>query len=92
MFCSLLIICYIKTTNNRSSVLWLSFYCFSIIINLILFYMDLSPHNIQRITKWIQSEVDYNFLNPGYTYAFQDDQVLLEQNEKELNKFVLIAY
>ena len=46
--------------------------------------MELSPHNIQRITKWIQSEVDYNFLNPGYTYAFQNDQVLLEQNDKEL--------
>ena len=45
--------------------------------------MDLSPNNIQRITKWIQSEVDYNFLNPGYTNAFQDDQVLLEQNDKE---------
>ena len=40
--------------------------------------MDLSPHNIQRITKWIQLEVDYNFLNPGYTYAFQDEHVLLK--------------
>ena len=48
--------------------------------------MELSPHNIQRITKWIQSEVDYNFLNPCYTYAFQDDQVLLEQNDKELKQ------
>ena len=48
--------------------------------------MDLSPHNIQRITKWIQSEVDYNFLNLCYTYAFQDDQVLLEQNDKELKQ------
>ena len=48
--------------------------------------MDRSPHNIQRITKCIQSEVDYNFLNPGYTYAFQDDQVLLEQNDKELKQ------
>ena len=46
--------------------------------------MDLSPHNIQRITKWIQSEVNYNFLNPSYSNAFQDDQVLLEQNDKEL--------
>ena len=46
--------------------------------------MDLSPHNIQRITKWIQSEVDYNFLNPGYAIAFNDDQVLLEQNDQEL--------
>ena len=42
--------------------------------------MELSPHNIQRITKCIQSKVDYNFRNPGYTHAFQDDQVLLEQN------------
>ena len=48
--------------------------------------MDLSPHNIQRITKWIQSEVDYNFLNPGYTYAFQDEHVLLEQIDKELKQ------
>ena len=46
--------------------------------------MDPSPHNIQRITKLIQSEVDYNFLNPGYTIAFNDDQVLLEQNDNEL--------
>ena len=52
MFWTLLIIYYIKTTNNRSSVLWLSIYCCSIIIiNLIKFYMDLSPHNIERITK-----------------------------------------
>ena len=34
--------------------------------------MDLSPHNIQRITKWIQTEVDYKFLNPGYTIAFNE--------------------
>ena len=30
--------------------------------------------------------MDYNFLNPGYAYAFQDDQVLLEQNDKEFKK------
>ena len=48
--------------------------------------MDLSFHNIQRITKWIQSEVDYNFLNPGYTIAFNDDQILLEQNDQELKQ------
>ena len=48
--------------------------------------MDLSPHNIQRITEWIKSEMDYNFLNPGYTIAFNDDQVLLEQNDKELKQ------
>ena len=48
--------------------------------------MNLSPHNIQRITKWIQSEVDYNFLNPGYTIAFNDDQILLVQSEKELKQ------
>ena len=46
--------------------------------------MDYSPNNIQRITQWIQSEVDYNFVNPGYTIAFNDDQVLLEQNDQEL--------
>ena len=46
--------------------------------------MDLSPHNIQQITEWIQLEVDYNFLNPGYTIAFNHDHVVLEQNDKEL--------
>ena len=48
--------------------------------------MNLSPHNIQRITEWIQSEVDYNFLNPGYTIGFNNDQVLLEQNNNKLNQ------
>ena len=48
--------------------------------------MDLSPHNIQRIAEWIQSEVDYNFLNPGYTIAFKDEQVVLQQSEKELKQ------
>ena len=86
MFWTLFIICYIKTTNNRSSVLWLSVYCFSLIINVILFYMDLSPHNIQRITEWLQSKVDYNFHNFGYTIAFNDDEILLEQNDKELKQ------
>ena len=46
--------------------------------------MDLLPNNIQQITKWIQSEVDYNFVNPGYTTAFNDDQVLYAQNDQEL--------
>ena len=44
--------------------------------------MSLSLHNIQRITKWIQSAVDYNFLNPVNTYGFQDNLVLLDQNDK----------
>ena len=48
--------------------------------------MDLSLHNIQRITEWIQSVVDYNFLNPGYTIAFNDNQVLLEQNDNDLKQ------
>ena len=48
--------------------------------------MDFSPHNTQRITKWIQSEVDYNFLNPGYSIGFQDDQVLLEHNDTKLKQ------
>ena len=48
--------------------------------------MDLSPHNIQRIKKWIQSEVDYNCLNSCYTIGFQDDQVLLEQNDRKLKQ------
>ena len=30
--------------------------------------------------------MDYNFLNPGYTIGFQDDQVLLEQNDQELKQ------
>ena len=54
--------------------------------------MDRSPHNIQRITEWIQSEVDYNFLNPGYTIAFNDDQVVFEQNDKELKQVAIISY
>ena len=48
--------------------------------------MNLLPHNIQRITEWIQLEVDYNFLNLGYTIAFNNDQILLEQNDKELKQ------
>ena len=48
--------------------------------------MDLLLHNIQRITEWIQSEVDYNFLNPCYTVAFNDDQILLKQDDKELKQ------
>ena len=54
--------------------------------------MDLSPHNIQRIKQWIQSEVDYTFLNSGYTIGIKNDQVLLEQNDKELKQVTLIAY
>ena len=86
MFWTLLIIFYINTTYTLSSVLWLSFFCFFNTFNLIEFSMDLSPHNIQRTTKLIQSEVDYNFLNPGYTIAFNDYQVLLEHNDKELKQ------
>ena len=54
--------------------------------------MDLSHHNIQRITEWIQSEVDYNFINPGYTNDFPDDKFYLTNMTKNLNKFALIAY
>ena len=57
-----------------------------IIVNLILSHMDLSPHNIQRIKKWIQSEAEYKFRNKGYTICNQDDQVLLEQNDIELKQ------
>ena len=56
-------------------------YFATIIFNLILFYMDLSPHNIQRITEWIHAELDYNFLTPGYSNAFKNKQVLLENQE-----------
>ena len=52
--------------------------------------MDLSPHNIKRITEWIQSEVGYNFLNSGYTIAFKDEQVVLEQSEKEQTSLSLL--
>ena len=48
--------------------------------------MNLSPHNIQRIIVWIQSEVNYNFLYLDYSSVFNDDQVLLEQNDKELKQ------
>ena len=48
--------------------------------------MDLSLNNIQRITEWIQSEIDYNFLNPDYTIAFNDNQILLEQINNELKQ------
>ena len=48
--------------------------------------MNLLPHTIQRITEWIQSEVEYNFLNPGYMIAFNNDQVLLEQNDNDLKQ------
>ena len=62
-------------------------------VNLILSHMNLSPHNIQKIKKCIQSKVDYNFVNPGYTIGLQDDQILLEKNDKELKQeFALIAY
>ena len=30
--------------------------------------------------------MDYNFLNPGYTIVCQNDQVLLDQNDKELQQ------
>ena len=43
--------------------------------------MDLSPHNIQRITEWIHAELDYNFLTPGYSNAFKNKHVLLENQE-----------
>ena len=48
--------------------------------------MDLSPHNIQHITKSIQSKVDYNFISSGYTNAFTDDQVCLDQCDNELKQ------
>ena len=48
--------------------------------------MDLSPHKIQRITKLIQSKVDHNFLNLGYTYVIHNDQVLFEQNDIEIKQ------
>ena len=48
--------------------------------------MDFSPHNVHRITEWIQSEVDYNFINLAYTNDFPDDQVLLDQCDKKLKQ------
>ena len=46
-----------------------------------MFYIYLSPQNIQRITEWIKSKVDYNFLNPAYTIDFKDKRVVLEQSD-----------
>ena len=46
--------------------------------------MDFLLHNIQRITEWIQSDVNYNFFNPGYKIACYDDQVILQHDD---NKF-----
>ena len=69
-----------KTINTGSSVVWLSLFF------IILFYIYLSPHNIKRITEWIQLEIDYNFINACYTTGFQDDQVILEQNDNELKQ------
>ena len=48
--------------------------------------MDLSPDNIQRITEWIQSKVNYSIIYPGYTNDFSNDQVLLDQCDKELKQ------
>ena len=48
--------------------------------------MDLILHNIQRITNWIISEVNYRFVTPGYTIAFIDKQFLLEQNDNKLKQ------
>ena len=59
----------------------MSLICYFIIFNLILLYIYLSPHNIQRITEWIHAEFDYNFLTPGYSTAFINKQVLLENQE-----------
>ena len=52
--------------------------------DLVIYWFIISQHS--AITKWIKSEVDYNFLNPGYTIAFNDEKVLLEQNDKELKQ------
>ena len=54
--------------------------------------MDLSPHKIKRINEFIQSEVNYYFLNPGYTNAFNDDKFYLSKITKNLNEFALIVY
>ena len=48
--------------------------------------MDLSPHKIYWIRQWIQSKVDYNFLNPGYTIAFENKKVLFVQSDKKLKQ------
>ena len=46
--------------------------------------MAITAHNIRRIREWIQAEVDFNFLASKLSNAFQDDQVLL--NDQELKQ------
>ena len=54
--------------------------------------MDFSPHNIQRITEWILSEMDYNNIDPWDKIGFKDNQVVFEESDNKLNKFAIIAY
>ena len=43
--------------------------------------MAITAQNIRRIKEWIQAEVDFNFLALGYSNAFQDNQVLMINQE-----------
>ena len=54
--------------------------------------MDLSPHKIQRITQWIQSEVNYNFSIRVIQLLLMIIKFYLSKMTKNLNKFALIAY
>ena len=48
--------------------------------------MEFLNQNIQRITELIHSKVDYNVFNSGYTIVYNDDHVLLKQNDKTLKQ------
>ena len=54
--------------------------------------MDLSPHNIQRITKWIQLEVDTTFSIRVIPLLLMIIKFYLSKMTMNLNKFALIAY
>ena len=53
-------------------------------MSFVCYYIDLSPHNIQRITEWIHAELDYHLLTPGYLNVCQNKQVILENQELKI--------
>ena len=54
--------------------------------------MDISSHNIQRITQWIQYKVITIFLILGIQLLSKMRKFYLNKVTKNLNKFALIAY
>ena len=73
-FIDLFGLCPLYVTSKQlipaRQLILVSLFCYFIIFNLILLYMDLLTHNIQRITEWIHAELDYNCLTPRYSNAF----------------------